>query len=148
MSTNATSKDMLASVESINFDNERNRMKKLLVSAALVTASMFANAVMIGNAMSGNDYLRMNGDSRAHYIAGIIDGFTYANALADANLKSFDQLQTCFAKMRPTHGQLTAIVDTWLNQHPAQWGYGMNSVTFWAISEACLHLGVQLPQGS
>jgi hypothetical protein len=116
-----------------------------LVAAALVFMPLVVHAqYTVGKAMTGNEYLRLSSVLQSEYVTGVVDGMLFAPVIARSNLQFTNKIESCFATMRPTRGQLKAIADHYLQANPAEWGLGMHGVVFQALRQACYQAGQPL----
>lgn len=83
--------------------------------------------------LTGNDYQKLPVGFRTTYIIGILDGISAANDLLgkpNPHLSNFLEYTKGM-----TGGQLVAIVDKFLAEHPEGWHYTMGSSVVMAIIE-------------
>ena len=75
------------------------------------------------------------------YVAGVFDAYMGSSVIAAHNLSRVEGLHACVKAMNLNLGQLVAIVDKYLNDHPERWGNPMAALTFTALAEACQKQG-------
>jgi hypothetical protein len=103
------------------------------------------NHVFIPNGFwKGNDFRNQPESLRQAYVMGLFDGLHLA-PMFDASPQRIARIGDCAEKM--TSGQILAIADIYLTQHPEQWDFGMNQVFLEAIQQACAARGIKLFPG-
>jgi hypothetical protein len=115
--------------------------KGIVVGVALLVLSSVgtAAAAPIFTFNDGNDYrtLMTEGDQLS-YLMGLVDAMTAA-LYVGGNPNLSGRLSTCFVGMKV--GQVKAIVDLYLKNHPELWDQAM-ALTVWdAMKEACTERG-------
>lgn len=99
-----------------------------LVSAA---ADEYYSGFVDGNDWRNLEPIEVLG---TRYIQGVIDGFLYSPTLG-ASEATVDVIQNCLVDM--PGGQIRAIVDKYMEDHPELWHEGMNSLVWDVIEEVC-----------
>ena len=87
---------------------------------------------------TGNSWRNLPKDLRAFYVLGIYEGMKAAspsqNGVVDTLLV---RAYTCVGGGRMTNGQVAAIVEKYVNDHPEQWHFAMTTLTLGALAESC-----------
>jgi hypothetical protein len=119
-------------------------MRRLIAAVALSAASLHANALIDipPNYTTGNDYRGMSRAEQLSYIEGVVDGYFAAPLFAMVDLKRVANLNHCTHGMNV--GQLTAIANKYMDENPAIWAQGMNTIFFRAMLAACKSIGKPL----
>ena len=114
---------------------------KLLLAAILLIACIpgYTNpqkgtALISDGFMKGKDYLDMTANEKRAYAMGAINGMLVA-PLFVAPKEKMAWLETCSVNM--TDEQVAAILTKYIRDHPAEWHYGMNVLSFSAMIDAC-----------
>ena len=89
----------------------------------------------------GSAYRQMSQSEKQRYVAGAFDGMLLAPQFAGANLPRSERLEQCGQAMNLDDGQLVAIVDKYLADHPEYLGYPMNYSVYNALDDACNKTG-------
>lgn len=85
---------------------------------------------------NGNSYERMNSEQRLLYVVGVFDGLMMFDTNSPGNA-----VKKCVTDMQTPSGQLLAIVDKYMTDHPEDWGYSMSSNVYTALRDACIKTG-------
>jgi len=88
----------------------------------------------MGGFLKGNDFRTLSREERIAYVTGIWDGYMFAPALG-GKAASDQALFNCVPGL--TQGQLLAIVEKYMNDHPSDWGMSMNYIVFAALPKSC-----------
>ena len=105
--------------------------------------ALFTGLATEATAISGNEYRALLDIQRLFYLAGVLDG--WSNVLeplralnVDVSVvdQMFQRVFDCVAKGM-TRGQVMAIVDKHMNDHPEAWHYTAGSTAWVAMNEAC-----------
>jgi hypothetical protein len=82
--------------------------------------------------LTGNEYVKLDKFNKLSYVTGVIDGFSAAPLFgAPANkVKWYDN---CISEM--TNGQIVAIIDKYLKEHPEEWHWHMHVLIHNALRE-------------
>ncbi len=80
--------------------------------------------------LKGKDYLDMGASEKRAYAMGAINGMTVAPMLG-ASEEKVTWLRTCIVNMNDE--QVAAIMTKYVRDHPSEWHYGMNVLSFSAI---------------
>jgi hypothetical protein len=115
------------------------RLFLLLTVGLLVSAQSTEYFHVMGGFFKGSDYLDMSAQQRASYAAGFVNGMSVAalvlNGGDGASSKEPKWLAACTAEMTTT--QIAEIMRKDVQDKPAQWHLGMNTLGFNAVVEAC-----------
>jgi hypothetical protein len=124
----------------------RKSMAGLVLAAALtiMPAAAHAGDLIVGTAITGNDYLALSPTMQIGYVMGVLDGFRFAPALAGSNLPITHRMTVCMTALRATNGQYRAITNRYLQANPALWGQGMHTIVYQALEDACQQVGQPL----
>ena len=112
---------------------------------------LFLSLVTITNAIAQTDdnalsgptgqwLLSLDENSRFYYIMGVSSGLAFTDeALDDLSKKNgqYDNTRSfLYTKRRNlTYGQIVAIVEKFLHEHPESWGYSASSLVHRALAE-------------
>ncbi|HAF21424.1 MAG TPA: hypothetical protein DCK93_00695 [Blastocatellia bacterium] len=112
---------------------------KLLLAAILLISCIpgYTNpqAGTVSNGfMKGKDYLDMTANEKRAYAMGAINGMLVAPFFA-APKEKVAWLETCAVNM--SDEQVAAIFTKYIRDHPAEWHYGLNVLSFSAMRDAC-----------
>ena len=83
------------------------------------------------NYITGTDWQKMMANTKTGYAMGIIDGFI----LAGAKLQFFSWIQPCVEGK--TSGQMVAVFDKYIADHPMEWNHGMHILSLNALMQNC-----------
>jgi hypothetical protein len=93
-------------------------------------------------AVTGNDWRAMTWTAKAAYVSGAVDSLLdFGMAVRSlvpaekrtASEKMLVSFEDCIAKTPRPPGQLVAIVDKYIKEHPAQWHARMSGLVFEAL---------------
>ena len=84
--------------------------------------------------LTGNSYRELQDAGKSGYVMGFTDGL-FVSVLHGAKKSKLRPIEQCVAGM--SDGQVVAILEKWLNDHPEQWHEQMNILANAAIREAC-----------
>lgn len=84
--------------------------------------------------LTGNSYREMQDSGKRGYVMGFIDGL-FVSVLHGAKKSTLRLIEQCVVGM--SDGQVVAILEKWLTDHPGQWHEQMNILANAAIREAC-----------
>ncbi len=84
--------------------------------------------------LKGKDYLDMPANEKRAYAMGALNGMLVAPLFA-APKEKVAWLETCTVNM--TGEQVAAILTKYIRDHPAEWHYGLNVLSFNAMVVAC-----------
>ncbi|AME28663.1 Rap1a/Tai family immunity protein [Burkholderia sp. PAMC 26561] len=121
-------------------DQNKGRRALLAVFAVFVTwtlashAASPAGAYVEGGYLSGQHYRNSPFSERLGYVQGLVDGILYS-AMFGAREEYMRRLKVCIAQV--SGGQLVAIVDKYVSEHPSQWDWQMNLLAHNALILAC-----------
>jgi hypothetical protein len=113
----------------------------------LLTLGVCILAPSVAHGIDGNAWIKQPENIRAVYLAGLFDGWTYLQSEDETYRKGhpkepsgfidnvLDFLKDCH-RGKPT-GQLIAIVEKYMKDHPDTWHYSMGSLVFVALGESC-----------
>jgi len=95
-------------------------------------------------AMNGNDWKKLSQGQQQGYIVGVVDTWMNIDQLLSYNPKErtgavatgFTTLAKCVTQGM-TYGQMTAIVQKYIENNPSQWHYTMPSIIEAAFFEVC-----------
>jgi len=85
--------------------------------------------------VSGNDYLEYTENNKLNYIEGLVDMLFCQTYVCDPEL--YSNLEETTKDM--TAGQIKAIFDRYLEEHPEEWHNGAASIFHGAITEIILN---------
>ena len=96
-------------------------------------------------ALSGTEYRRLQETLKVVYVRGILDGWFQLEVIRmSAKVESrfeddvlYGSIVRCMAGRMMTGEQTKAIVDKYVNEHPAQWHEEMAFLVWMAMNEAC-----------
>jgi hypothetical protein len=103
-----------------------------LVSLALLALVAVVDAQPAD--VTGNDYQRNTDSLRLWYTIGLGSGFTIARTFQTYD-GDMTVLFRCIGGM--TYGQLEAILDKYLADHPERWDHTIATITVDALANAC-----------
>jgi hypothetical protein len=91
-----------------------------------------------------DEYRALSPAYRLIYVVGVLDGWDAIGAVSK-NLREsdigiggmFSDINRCAMDKRMTQGQLHAIVDKYIVEHPADWHFGASQLVFLALNEVC-----------
>lgn len=109
----------------------------LLLACACIGGSTLALAQMsVQRAfLTGNEYVQRSPWERERLVVGVVEGF-FASALIGARQVTLQRMQRCLQPM--DSGQLRAILDRYVIEHP-QWRHQhMGVLMYRALNEGCL----------
>ena len=94
-------------------------------------------------AITGNEWKRLLETAQQVYVIGVVDTWNNLAQIIEATEKPsrsevlgfFTDVTRCLRK-RITYGQITAIVQKYMENNPSQWHYDMASLTWNAVNEA------------
>lgn len=115
-------------------------MKPLLVAIFLIacvpgyTTPQKGTVVIAQGFLKGKDYLDLSANEKRAYAMGAINGMLLAPIFA-APKEKVAWLETCTVNMNDE--QVAAILTKYIRDHPAEWHYGMNVLSFRAMIDAC-----------
>jgi hypothetical protein len=92
---------------------------------------------VIGGFFKGSEYLDLNAQQRAAYAAGFVNGMSVAALVLNGGdtPKEPKWLAACVSEMTTT--QIAEIMRKDIQDKPAQWHLGMNTLGFNAVVGAC-----------
>jgi hypothetical protein len=106
----------------------------LLVSVLVVQAV---------EAMTGNEYRSYSVLAKVSYVNGVMEGWTIANHFMGRDGEpdvrwesSVGSVARC-AEKKMTTGQVSAIVEKYMDTHPAEWHYNMAALIWSAMVDVC-----------
>jgi hypothetical protein len=115
-----------------------------LIFGVLVVAVLVPNNAVAGQDLTGNDYLAMTEDQRAHWVKGYLDGgMAVLSALSVTLGMDYDRLEAvahgdaegdCSAELSQwTVRQHRAVLERWLQDNPELWHQSITSrlVALW-----------------
>lgn len=79
----------------------------------------------------GNDYLELTEEQKTFYVAGLSDMLDYF--LQNENPKLYAELELKTKDM--LLGQLKAVLDKYIKEHPEKWHYAAADLFYWAMLE-------------
>lgn len=87
------------------------------------------------------DTFRNLKSGKPNYVAGYIDGMLASRALMDTSVQ-IPKIRACLAGMNA--GQLEALMDKYIADHPERWDNPMSGVGLFAVVSACRSRGFDL----
>ena len=108
-------------------------MKKMVAAGVLATVSVAAQANIAF--VSGNVFRGFSELGKMQYLDGVFDGLSATH---------HPRLDACARAMNVSNGQMEAIVDRYMSEHPEFWGGSMAQIAYSAFSEACSKIGMQV----
>lgn len=109
----------------------------LVIGQTLFAQSTDRYLHVMGGFLKGSDYLVWNAQQRAAYAAGFVNGMTVAALVLNEGDSPQEPkwLAACVAEM--SDRQIAEIIRKEVQDKPAQWHLGMNTLSFNAMVGAC-----------
>jgi hypothetical protein len=109
----------------------RISMRKGLVILASLAIGFFLGTAAWGQSMTGNDYMRNKDSMREYKNFGYLNGFCDGCAVSPKiDVALFNRTVKGM-----TYGQVNAIVDKFLKEHPEYWHYDLADIVYNAITK-------------
>lgn len=108
---------------------------KVLLSVWLVVAFAAVAFAQQQPQWTGNAYRQLGPDSGIAYALGLVDGITLGAAIERTGGSVQDFYDACVRGR--TRGQVKAIIDKYLADHPERWHEAMGGLVTRALVEAC-----------
>ena len=113
----------------------------ILFLSLAITPAIAQNNDNASSGPTGQWLLSLDEESRYFYITGTSAGLFFADEMIDAvayDKGNYNKDRSfLFPKRKKlTYGQIFAIVEKYLNEHPESWGYPANGLIYQAIHEA------------
>ena len=95
------------------------------------------------DALNGNEWKKLPTDARQGYVGGVIDswatlrGFIEGAKVSPGGAAIYTDLARCIGNREITYGQMNAIVDKYLADHPDKWDYSMAVLVWSAVYDVC-----------
>jgi hypothetical protein len=106
----------------------------LLLATASAAAAQERPVTIHEGFYAGNDYRELHEGQRRVYVSGVIEGMLLA-PLYGAPKSRMSWLESCAVGM--SDKQVTAIVDKFMDEHPARWHEQMKTLVYSAMIGAC-----------
>jgi Rap1a immunity proteins len=94
-------------------------------------------------AISGNDWKQIDPEEQRFYVVGVVDAWQHLEQVASRSvippsgaITVFTKIVKCVEKGM-TYAQMVAIVQKYMENNPPKWHYGMTSLVWSALNEAC-----------
>lgn len=96
-------------------------------------------------ALTGNDLRKQSASVRAFYVGAVVDTWitlrTLFHTIQDLKPSAADSalidLAICANQRQMTYEQTAAIVDKYMADNPAEWGYEMPMIVWMAFQKVC-----------
>jgi hypothetical protein len=113
------------------------RLFVFLTFGLLLSAQSTEYFHVMGGFYKGSEYLELNAQQRAAYAAGFVNGMSVAALVLNGGNDPKDPkwLAACVSEMTTT--QIAEIMRKDIQEKPAQWHLGMNTLGFNAVAGAC-----------
>ena len=112
--------------------------------AMLGCVTLLILSVSEATALTGNEYRILQPSQRVTFVLGVFDGWGVMGTISKAVRESegsmtrlFSDIFDCAVTKGMTQGQIQAIVDKYITDHPASWHLGAGQLVFLAMTEAC-----------
>jgi hypothetical protein len=113
-----------------------------------IVLSLICGVLFSGHAgaVTGHEWIQWSAHCRTTYVMGVTDTWQNVETVRRAGNRQeegssiFTPLIDCM-RQRMTYIQITAIVNRYLENNPAEWHYDMASLVWTAMNEACTPTG-------
>jgi hypothetical protein len=95
--------------------------------------------------IAGTHYRDMVESARGMYVMGVVDGFLASTMFGGSHPRAL-WLKSCITGVNT--GQLVAIIDRFISEHPERWDQGMHVLVYSALLDACAERGYGPPPSS
>lgn len=109
---------------------------KLALIAFIVNLILISSASAGAGYTTGNDYKKMDINTKATYITGALDMLFTLNEWE--SIVGHNKIEKCSVSM-PLR-QLIAVIDKYVDEHPEEWHYRMSAIAFRALEATCRKL--------
>jgi hypothetical protein len=121
------------------------RRASIIASFGLLCITMPLSAV---DALTGNDWRMLPERVRQGYVTGVLDVWTTVvdvskevqkgnpRYIPSTEVRMFSPATTCYRE-NMTYGQVFAVVDRYMSQHPENWDYAMATLVWDTMHQTC-----------
>jgi hypothetical protein len=86
---------------------------------------------------SGTEWQRLGSITKAVYLAGILEGWDFQLVIAGSGDEQIENIVLCQGRRTMQWGQIAAIVQKYVDDHPTEWDRPMPFIVLRAMTEAC-----------